>query len=106
MKGSGAVGNKRRAAPRSPPCSIGAASTGSPWDIMAVTLTLLALLIELMVGYPDRLLRAIGHPVIWIGRLIDVLDHSLNSAAAGSAARRTAGILAVAILIGAVGVLA
>jgi adenosylcobinamide-phosphate synthase len=73
---------------------------------MAVTLTLLALLIELMVGYPDRLLRAIGHPVIWIGRLIDVLDHSLNSAAAGSAARRTAGIMAVAILIGAVGVLA
>src|SRR5580704_18397499 len=100
MKGSGAVGNKRRAAPRSPPCSIGAASTR---DIMAVALTLLALLIELMVGYPDRLLRVIGHPVTWMGRLIDALDHSLNRAAAGPAARRSAGILAVAILISAVG---
>ena len=31
-----------------------------------------------MVGYPDRLLRAIGHPVIWMGRLIDLLDRGLN----------------------------
>jgi len=73
---------------------------------MAVALTLLALLIELMVGYPDRLLRAVGHPVTWMGRLIDALDHSLNRAAAGPGARRTAGILAVAILLGTVGVLA
>jgi adenosylcobinamide-phosphate synthase len=73
---------------------------------MAVALTLLALLIELMVGYPDRLLRAIGHPVIWMGRLIGALDHSLNRATAGPAARRAAGILAVAILIGAVGAVA
>ena len=72
---------------------------------MAVALTLLALLIELMVGYPDRLLRAVGHPVTWMGRLIDALDHSLNRAAAGPGARRTAGILAVAILIGTVGAL-
>ena len=40
---------------------------------MAVALTLLALLIELAVGYPDRLFRAIGHPVTWIGRLITLL---------------------------------
>ena len=31
-----------------------------------------------MVGYPDRLVRAIGHPVIWIGKLIDLLDRALN----------------------------
>ena len=37
---------------------------------MTVALTLLALLIELMVGYPDWLARAIGHPVTWMGRLI------------------------------------
>jgi adenosylcobinamide-phosphate synthase len=30
------------------------------------------------VGYPDRLLRAIGHPVIWIGALIGALDNRLN----------------------------
>jgi len=40
---------------------------------MVVWLALLALLIELMVGYPDRLARAIGHPVSWIGRLIGAL---------------------------------
>jgi len=31
-----------------------------------------------MVGYPDRLVRAIGHPVIWIGKLIDLLDRAVN----------------------------
>lgn len=47
------------------------------------------MLIEAVVGYPDRLVRAIGHPVIWIGRLISVLESWLNRAAhanAGSAA--------------------
>jgi adenosylcobinamide-phosphate synthase len=70
---------------------------------MAAALTLLALLIELMVGYPDRLLRAIGHPVTWIGRLIGALDHSLNRETAAPAARRGAGILSVTMLIGIVG---
>ena len=41
---------------------------------MAAPLTLLALLIELMVGYPDRLVQSIGHPVTWMGRLIAWLD--------------------------------
>ena len=37
---------------------------------MSVALALLAMLIELCLGYPQFLLRAIGHPVTWIGRLI------------------------------------
>jgi adenosylcobinamide-phosphate synthase len=45
---------------------------------MSVALAFLALLIEAFVGYPDRLVRAIGHPVIWIGRLIGFLDCTLN----------------------------
>ncbi len=45
---------------------------------MSVALAFFALIIELMVGYPDRLVRAIGHPVIWIGKLIDLLDRALN----------------------------
>ena len=36
------------------------------------------MLIELGLGYPQRLLRTIGHPVSWIGRLIDALDRRLN----------------------------
>lgn len=46
---------------------------------MTVALAFFALLIEAAVGYPDRLLRAIGHPVIWMGRLIGWLDRTLNA---------------------------
>jgi adenosylcobinamide-phosphate synthase len=67
---------------------------------MAVTLALLALLIEVIVGYPDRLLRAIGHPVTWMGRLIAALDRALNHESMSDAKRRTLGILALIIIIG------
>src|SRR5262249_37741594 len=67
MKGCGAWGNSRRAAARSPPCS---SDPAFKWDIMAAALTLLALLIEAMAGYPDRLVRSICPPVIWMGSLI------------------------------------
>ena len=66
---------------------------------MAVALTLLALLIEATVGYPERLLRAIGHPVTWIGRLIGLLDRTLNHESMSDASRRAAGVAAVLILI-------
>jgi adenosylcobinamide-phosphate synthase len=67
--------------------------------MMAVTLTLFALLIELAVGYPDRLVRAVGHPVTWIGRLIGILDRTLNHEGMSNASRRTAGALAIAVLV-------
>jgi adenosylcobinamide-phosphate synthase len=73
---------------------------------MAPALTLLALLFELMLGYPDRLVRAIGHPVTWMGRLIGALDRGLNRDAAAPAARRLAGTIAVLILIAVVGLIA
>jgi adenosylcobinamide-phosphate synthase len=69
-------------------------------------LTLLALLLELMIGYPDWLVRAIGHPVTWMGALIGALDRSLNRDTASPAARRAAGTVAVLILIAAVGTVA
>ena len=47
-------------------------------SVMTPTLALLALLIELMLGYPDWTFRTIGHPVTWIGRLIDALERTLN----------------------------
>jgi adenosylcobinamide-phosphate synthase len=52
-----------------------------------------------VVGYPDRLLRAVGHPVIWIGRLIGTLDRLLNHDSAGNASRRWAGASALLIVI-------
>src|ERR1700722_18778578 len=94
-KGSGAPGNISRAAPRSPPCRSDAFMGG----IAPVTFTVLALLIEAMVGYPDRLVHAIGHPVTWMGRLIAMLDHSLNHDGASFASRRGAGIVALVIVV-------
>ena len=61
------------------------------------------MLIELCLGYPQRVTRAIGHPVTWIGRLVGALDRSLNRERSGASERRTAGIVAVLILVGAVG---
>jgi adenosylcobinamide-phosphate synthase len=66
---------------------------------LSVTLTFLALLIEALVGYPDRLVRAIGHPVTWIGALIARLDAGLNRTGASASARRFAGIVSIAIVV-------
>jgi adenosylcobinamide-phosphate synthase len=73
---------------------------------MAAPLTLLALLFEIMVGYPDRLLGMVGHPVTWIGALIGALDRGLNRDSATPSARRMAGTITVMILITAVGTIA
>src|SRR6476660_8032530 len=73
---------------------------------MSVALALLAMLIELCLGYPQFVLRAIGHPVTWTGRLIGALDRALNRETAGATAPRAAGVAAVVILIAAVGAVA
>jgi len=65
-----------------------------------ITLAFLALLIEAIVGYPDRLVRTIGHPVMWMGQLISLLDRTLNHESMPIARRRAAGVLAVLILSG------
>ncbi len=69
---------------------------------MSAALALFAMLIELCIGYPERLVRVIGHPVTWIGALIGGLDR-LFSRDMTPALRRLAGILAVAIALGVVG---
>jgi len=66
---------------------------------MSIVVTLLALLIEATIGYPDRALRTIGHPVTWIGGLIAWLDRRLNREHFGAASRRLAGIVAVVVII-------
>jgi adenosylcobinamide-phosphate synthase len=71
---------------------------------MSPTLAFLALLIELMLGYPDWLVRSIGHPVTWMGRLIEALDHKLNHEQDAPARRRAAGAIALVALIAVAGV--
>ena len=67
---------------------------------MSIAITLLALLIEATAGYPDRVLRMIGHPVAWIGLLIDWLDRRLNRDADNPTRRKAAGVLALAAIVG------
>jgi adenosylcobinamide-phosphate synthase len=57
------------------------------------------MLVELCLGYPQALLRAIGHPVTWIGMSIALLDRRLNSTKSG----RTSGIIALLTLLVIVG---
>ena len=66
---------------------------------MTVLLAFLAMIVEIAVGYPDRLFRAIGHPVTWIGLLIAAMDRSWNRPSASFAARRAAGVAAVSVLM-------
>ena len=73
---------------------------------MTVTLTLAALLIEAAVGYPDRLVRSIGHPVTWIGRLIRALERNCNSDTATPARRRALGLITVLMIVSVVAVVA
>ncbi|MFG1298849.1 adenosylcobinamide-phosphate synthase CbiB [Xanthobacter sp. V3C-3] len=66
---------------------------------MAFDLTALAVLLEAVLGYPAGLVRCIGHPVIWIGRLIVLLDHALNRPGLAPPWRKVMGVVAVAIIL-------
>ena len=70
---------------------------------MFAPLALLAVLVELVAGYPNAVMKAIGHPVTWMGRLIAYLDARFNDPAKGAEARRRAGAIALFILLVIVG---
>jgi adenosylcobinamide-phosphate synthase len=73
---------------------------------MPVVLTALAVLIELIAGYPDWLVRSIGHPVTWMGRLIAGLERRWNRETLLPHVRRMVGAVAVLLLVGIVGMVA
>lgn len=60
---------------------------------------LVGLLIDALVGWPKPLFRAIGHPVTWMGRLIDELDQWLNLDGTEVRDRRLAGVAAAVTVI-------
>lgn len=66
---------------------------------MAFEVAALAVLLEVLLGYPAALVRRIGHPVIWIGRLILVLDRRLNRPAFAPGRRRLLGVVTVALVV-------
>ncbi len=68
---------------------------------MAIALALMAMLAELATGYPDRLYKAIGHPVTWIGAVISHAEKRWNTADRTHGARFAAGLgLLVALVAG------
>jgi adenosylcobinamide-phosphate synthase len=62
-------------------------------------LALLALSLEAAFGYPHALLRSVGHPVIWMGALIDFLDRRLNREGDDAERRRRKGTIALVALL-------
>lgn len=60
---------------------------------------LIGLLTEALVGWPKSLFRAIGHPVTWIGKVIELLDDWMNVEDADTGPRRTAGAVAALAII-------
>ena len=62
-------------------------------------LALLALLIEAVIGYPDWVWRLVGHPVSWIGRIIDIADRRINLPTLSADARQWRGGLLLATLL-------
>jgi adenosylcobinamide-phosphate synthase len=73
---------------------------------MSILLAFLSLLIERALGYPDRLLTVIGHPVMWIGGLIGTLDKRFNRMSDPDATRRAAGIVSLVLIVAAAGLAA
>jgi adenosylcobinamide-phosphate synthase len=64
---------------------------------MFADLALVAIAIEAMVGYPNAVYRLVGHPVVWIGKLITWCDDAWNSGAQWS--RRLYGLLTLMVLL-------
>ena len=66
---------------------------------MSVLLTFFALIFERFVGYPQRLVDAIGHPVMWIGALISGLDRNWNRDVDAPELRRRRGFEALLVIV-------
>ncbi len=65
--------------------------------------TAAALAVEACVGYPQALYTRIAHPVVWIGRLIETLEHRWNQPQRSDGARRALGVATVVIVAGGAG---
>lgn len=67
---------------------------------MSLLIGFVALLIERVMGYPASIQNRIGHPVQWMGALIDWFDDNFNRENEDGFARRRAGIFMLVALMG------
>jgi len=58
-----------------------------------------ALAVDAVLGWPEPLFRLIGHPITWLGRLIDRVDEACNRSSHPPALRRAAGVIATLLVI-------
>jgi adenosylcobinamide-phosphate synthase len=58
-----------------------------------------AMAVDALVGWPAWLFARIGHPVTWLGALINVLDARCNRSGDAPARRRAAGIAAALLVV-------
>jgi len=70
-----------------------------PFLLATMLTALTALAIEICFGYPARIFKTIGHPVTWIGALIDFLEKRLNSSDRSPTERRFLGIVALVVTL-------
>lgn len=71
------------------------------WPVLVFGRAAAAVLAERFIGYPKALFARISHPVVWFGKLIDLLDDQLNLPGVPAREGRLRGVIALAILIGA-----
>jgi len=70
----------------------------------AAAAMLIALLLDVAIGWPGWLYERIGHPVTWMGRVISAADDRFNHTNCDEAARRRFGFFVVAaVVLGVVG---
>ena len=65
-----------------------------------IWLTAAALAVEACIGYPRALYARIAHPVVWIGRLIEALEHRWNDHSRSEMTRKTLGVITMMIVAG------
>jgi adenosylcobinamide-phosphate synthase len=58
-----------------------------------------AMAVDALLGWPDRLFARIGHPVVWLGRFIATLDAQANRETDPPATRRVAGVIVTVVVI-------
>jgi adenosylcobinamide-phosphate synthase len=58
-----------------------------------------AMVVDALVGWPGGLFAWIGHPVTWLGRLIEAVDERWNRAGDSPWKRRAAGVVAALLVI-------
>ena len=62
--------------------------------------TVIALIIDRIIGWPEQLFQRISHPVVAIGHLICWCDKTFNRTDSSSSIRRISGIITVIIVAG------